>query len=119
MSLYGGCLLESSIGAATHLHAFASPRTRASGCERFGPQILVDDLVLQPLVYENFHIRVTPGPGLGVVLDEEKLRRYERRKVYRRAFDPTIRPIRSAIRIEAQSPFDRTAHRGRIQRFVV
>jgi muconate cycloisomerase len=79
LSLYGGCLLESSIGAAAHLHAFASLRTLAWGCEQFGPQILVDDIVLQPLVYENFHVRVPPGPGLGVILDEEKLRRYERR----------------------------------------
>ena len=78
LSLYGGCLLESSIGAAAHLHAFATLRTLAWGCEHFGPEILVDDLVERPLHYENFEVLVPAGPGLGVTLDEEKIRHYER-----------------------------------------
>jgi hypothetical protein len=40
IGLYGGCLLESSIGAAAHLHAFAGLRSLDWGCEHFGPQIL-------------------------------------------------------------------------------
>jgi muconate cycloisomerase len=45
IGLNGGCLLESSIGAAAHLQVFAALRELAWGCEHFGPQILVDDLV--------------------------------------------------------------------------
>jgi muconate cycloisomerase len=78
VGLYGGCLLESSIGAAAHLQVFAGLRELAWGCEHFGPQILVDDLVEQPLRFADFRIHVPAGPGIGVTLDQEKLRRYAR-----------------------------------------
>jgi muconate cycloisomerase len=78
IGLYGGCLLESSIGAAAHLQVFGGLREFAWGCEHFGPQILVDDLVEQPLPFADFRIHLPAGPGLGVTLDQEKLRRYAR-----------------------------------------
>jgi len=78
IGLYGGCLLESSVGAAAHLHVFASLRELAWGCEHFGPQILSDDLVTEPLRFEDFHVHLPVGPGIGVVLDEDKLRHYAR-----------------------------------------
>jgi muconate cycloisomerase len=78
IGLYGGCLLESSIGAAAHLHAFAGLRTLEWGCEHFGPQILTDDLVQEPLRFADFHIHLPAGPGIGVTLDRDKLRRYAR-----------------------------------------
>jgi muconate cycloisomerase len=34
----------------------------------------VDDLVAEPLVFEEFEIHVPTGPGLGVTLDEDKVR---------------------------------------------
>jgi muconate cycloisomerase len=79
IGLYGGCLLESSIGAAAHLQVFAGLRELAWGCEHFGPQILVDDLVDEPLRFADFRIHLPAGPGLGVTLDQDKLRRYARR----------------------------------------
>jgi muconate cycloisomerase len=78
IGLYGGCLLESSIGAAAHLHIFAGLRELGWGCEHFGPQILVDDLVEQPLRFADFRVHLPAGPGLGVGLDQDKLRRYAR-----------------------------------------
>jgi muconate cycloisomerase len=78
IGLYGGCLLESSIGAAAHLQVFAGLRDLAWGCEHFGPQILTEDLVAEPLHFEDFHIHLPTGPGLGVTLDQDKLRRYAR-----------------------------------------
>src|SRR6202012_448877 len=68
IGLYGGCLLESSIGAAAHLHAFAGLRSLDWGCEHFGPQILVDDLVQEPMAFADFHIHLPAGPGIGVTL---------------------------------------------------
>ena len=79
IALYGGCLLESSVGAAAHLQAFATLRELAWGCEHFGPQILVGDLVTEPLRFEDFHVHLPTGPGIGVVLDQDKLRAYARR----------------------------------------
>jgi len=78
IALYGGCLLESSVGAAAHLQAFATLRELAWGCEHFGPQILVGDLVAEPLHFENFHVHLPTGPGIGVVLDQDKLHAYAR-----------------------------------------
>jgi muconate cycloisomerase len=79
IGLYGGCLLESSVGAAAHLQVFATLPTLVWGCEHFGPQILVDDLVETPLRFENFEVHLPPGPGLGVTLDESKLKHFARR----------------------------------------
>ena len=78
VSLYGGCLLECSIGAAAHLHAFAGLRSLAWGCEHFGPHILTEDLALEPVRIEDFHIHLPTGPGLGVEIDPAKLRRFAR-----------------------------------------
>ena len=78
IGLYGGCLLESSIGAAAHLQVFAGLRDLAWGCEHFGPQILTGDLVTEPLRFDDFHIHLPTGPGIGVTLDQDKLRRYAR-----------------------------------------
>lgn len=78
IGLYGGCLLESSVGAAAHLHAFAGLRTMEWGCEHFGPQMLVEDIVEEQLRFEDFHIRLPAGPGLGVRLDRERFRRFAR-----------------------------------------
>jgi len=78
IGLYGGCLLESSVGAAAHMQVFATLRELAWGCEHFGPQILTADLVTQPLRFADFHIHLPTGPGLGVTLDEAALRRFAR-----------------------------------------
>ena len=78
IALYGGCLLESSIGAAAHLHAFAGLRELQWGCEHFGPQILRQDLVLNPLRFDNFHVHLPKGPGLGIEIDRSKVDRFSR-----------------------------------------
>jgi muconate cycloisomerase len=76
--LYGGCLLESSLGAAAHLQVFSTLASLHWGTEHFGPRILVEDLVSTPLVYENFTVRVPEGPGLGVEPDLDLLKQYRR-----------------------------------------
>lgn len=78
IGLYGGCLLESSIGAAAHLQVFATLPTLEWGCEHFGPQILTSDLVTEPLRFKDFHIHLPAGPGIGVTIDEAALRRFAR-----------------------------------------
>jgi muconate cycloisomerase len=78
IGLYGGCLLESSIGAAAHLQVFAGFRELGWGCEHFGPQILTDDLVTEPLRFADCQVELPQGPGIGVTLDRDKLRRYAR-----------------------------------------
>lgn len=79
IALYGGCLLESSVGAAAHLHTFATLRELHWGVEHFGPQILVEEFVQQPLQFADFEVRLPSGPGIGMTLDREKLNHYARR----------------------------------------
>lgn len=78
IGLYGGCLLESSVGAAAHLQVFSTFRELAWGCEHFGPQILTGEYVTEPLRFEDFHVHLPTGPGIGVTLDEDRLRHYAR-----------------------------------------
>ncbi len=78
IGLYGGCLLESSVGAAAHLQVFSTFREMAWGCEHFGPQILTGEYVAEPLRFEDFHVHLPTGPGIGVALDPNKLRHYAR-----------------------------------------
>ncbi|MBA3043492.1 MAG: mandelate racemase [Rhizobiaceae bacterium] len=78
MELYGGCLLESGIGAAAHLAVFSTLPKLEWGTEQFGPKILVNDLVLKGPTYSNFEVHMPEGPGFGLVLDEDRIRSLSR-----------------------------------------
>lgn len=78
MELYGGCLLEGSIGAAAHLAVFASLPELSWGCEHFGPQMHRREIVQNSLRFENFELLLPDGPGLGVELDEAAVREFSR-----------------------------------------
>jgi muconate cycloisomerase len=78
IDLYGGTTLESSIGTAASAQLFATwPRVIA--CELIGPQLLEDDIVVEPIRYHDGQLEVPVGPGLGVALDREKVQFYARR----------------------------------------
>lgn len=79
MELYGGCLLESGIGAAAHLAVFATLPELEWGCEHFGPRILGRDLTSAGLTFRDFHIELPTGPGLGITVDHDALRDATRR----------------------------------------
>ena len=78
LGLYGGCLLESTVGTAAHLHAYACLAHLTWGTESFGPLILRDELAVEPLSYRDFGVEIPAGPGLGITLDEDKTRHYRR-----------------------------------------
>ncbi|WP_454690666.1 muconate/chloromuconate family cycloisomerase [Achromobacter aloeverae] len=80
MALYGGTMLEGSIGSVASAHAFRALPTMAWGTELFGPLLLKDDIVANPPRYENFSMHVPAGPGLGLTLDEDKLAFYRRKE---------------------------------------
>jgi muconate cycloisomerase len=81
LALYGGTMLEGTIGTVASLHAFASlPQNFPFGTELFGPLLLKDDIVQQRPAYSNFAIAVPDKPGLGVDIDEDKLAHYRRDK---------------------------------------
>jgi muconate cycloisomerase len=80
ISCYGGCMLESSVGTAAYLHTFAAVSNITEGCELFGPKLLKDDLIIEPLTFKNFSIIVNNGPGFGIDIDPQKLAFYRRDK---------------------------------------
>jgi L-alanine-DL-glutamate epimerase-like enolase superfamily enzyme len=74
-----GSNLELGIGSAAMLHlAGALPNIDSDSfpADIIGPHYHVSDLLAQPLALDAASARVPDGPGLGVVLDEDKLRHY-------------------------------------------
>lgn len=79
ISLYGGTMLEGTLGTVASLHAWSTLQMR-SGTEMFGPLLLKDDIVTTPLDYQNGQVKLPQGPGLGIEIDEDKLRHYARKQ---------------------------------------
>jgi muconate cycloisomerase len=80
VSLYGGTMLEGSIGSMASAHGFAALPQLAWGTELFGPLLLKDDIVTARPQYRDFDLHLPEGPGLGLHVDEEKLAFYRRDK---------------------------------------
>jgi muconate cycloisomerase len=80
--------IESGIGNAANLHLVASTRIVSlanvipvtATAERVPTQIAgryyLDDLITEPFAYRDGALLVPEGPGLGIVVDEAKLKKY-------------------------------------------
>lgn len=79
IGLYGGTLLEGTIGTAAALHAWSTLETLHWGTEMFGPLLMKDDIVVTPLNFHDNGVALPTGPGLGVEIDEDKLAHYRRK----------------------------------------
>lgn len=75
---YGGTMLETSIGSAASAHVFATLGDQHHGCELFGPQLLVDDIVTERMPIVDFELQLPDGPGFGVEVDLGQLERFDR-----------------------------------------
>lgn len=78
VGIYGGTLLEGSIGSIAAAHVFAACPTLTWGTELFGPLLLKDDIVVKRPDYRDFELQLPQVPGLGVELDLDKLNFYRR-----------------------------------------
>ena len=74
LSLYGGTMLEGPVATVASAHLFATLPDMRWGTELFGPRLLAGSLLREPLRYEDFHLIVPTGPGLGVELDPDAVR---------------------------------------------
>lgn len=79
IGLYGGTMLEGTIGTVAAAHAFRTLPRLAWGTELFGPLLLTDDIVKTPIRYQEGHMHLPEGPGLGLELDLDKLREHRRK----------------------------------------
>ena len=79
ISLYGGTMLEGSVGTAAAAHVFSTFGELRFGTELFGPLLLTEEILVEPLVYKDFMLQVPDKPGLGVEIDREKLQALRRK----------------------------------------
>lgn len=74
---FGGGMLSTSVGVAAGAHLYASVNNLLPVAEfHMGLGLLKDDIVVEPIQVRGGVLRISDEPGLGVELDEEKLRRY-------------------------------------------
>ncbi|WP_322102503.1 muconate/chloromuconate family cycloisomerase [Paraburkholderia sp. J41] len=78
IELYGGTMLEGAFSTMASAHLFASFAHLQWGTELFGPLLITEDILAAPLEYRDFELTVPNGPGLGIELDEAKLKRFVR-----------------------------------------
>lgn len=79
IDLYGGTMLEGSVGTIASAHAFSTFENLAYGTELFGPLLLTEEILKTPLQYQNFELTVPNTAGLGIELDEDKIDQLRRR----------------------------------------
>jgi len=73
IGLYGGTMLEGAVGTAASAHVFSTFGELQFGTELFGPLLLTQELLTEPLQYRDFMLQVPTGPGLGIDIDQDKL----------------------------------------------
>jgi muconate cycloisomerase len=87
IGLYGGTMLESGLGTAAAVQLFSTVPELAWGTELFGPLLLTEEILAEPLDYRDFSVAVPTGPGIGVAPDPDKV------KFYRRDRSDTLRAV--------------------------
>lgn len=78
IELYGGTMLEGPIGTIASAHLFSTFPNLQWGTELFGPLLLTEEILCEPLQYDNFGLQVPKGVGLGVSLDEARVTEFRR-----------------------------------------
>ena len=75
LTLIGSGLMDAPIGFAASVHLFAAYGISLP-VDLNGPQFIAEDYLAEPLPVRNQVAYVPQGPGLGVVVDEDKVRRF-------------------------------------------
>jgi muconate cycloisomerase len=78
---YGGTMLETSLGSAASAQVFSTLGASHQGCELFGPQLLVDDIVETRMPIKDYELQLPDAPGLGVEVSLSQLRRFDRARL--------------------------------------
>jgi len=71
IGLYGGTMLEGPVATIASAHLFSALPEMEWGTELFGPLLLTEDILANPLDYSDFGLTVPDGPGLGITLNED------------------------------------------------
>ncbi|MDA7429688.1 muconate/chloromuconate family cycloisomerase [Primorskyibacter aestuariivivens] len=73
LGLYGGTMLETGLSTAAALQLFSTVEDLAWGTELFGPLLLTDEILAEPIIYRDFCAEVPKGVGIGATLDQDKI----------------------------------------------
>jgi muconate cycloisomerase len=83
IAVYGGTMLEGGVGTTASAHLFATFPSIEFGTELFGPLLLTEELLVQPLDYTEFGVAVPTGPGLGISINPDALAAFRRDRLNR------------------------------------
>jgi muconate cycloisomerase len=86
IALYGGTMLEAAVGTIASAHVFATFPDLVFGTELFGPLLLTEEILEVPVAYGDFGLVVPDAPGLGIMLDEDRIGFFRRDRASR----PTV-----------------------------
>lgn len=78
IALYGGTMLEGAVGTMASAQLFSTFGELAWSTELFGPLLLTEEILQEPLQYRDFALQLPTTPGLGITLDTDKLKRLRR-----------------------------------------
>jgi muconate cycloisomerase len=83
IGLYGGTMLEGAVGTAASAQLFSTLSHLEWGTELFGPLLLTEEILEEPLEYGEFSLKVPTGNGLGISIDEDRLDCFRRDRTAR------------------------------------
>jgi muconate cycloisomerase len=78
IALYGGTMLEGAVGTMASAQLFSTFGELAWSTELFGPLLLTEEILQEPLQYRDFALQLPTTPGLGITLDTARLARMRR-----------------------------------------
>ena len=77
LGAYGGDMFESGLGPLMGVHVIAATPEISLGCEFYQARwYLAEDLLAEPFPIEDGHVIVPDAPGLGAVLDRDRVERF-------------------------------------------
>lgn len=77
LSAYGGDMFEAGIAHLAGMHMIAASPEITLGCEFYQAKYyLAEDILEAPIRYEDGHVVLPGGPGLGIAPNRDKLERY-------------------------------------------
>lgn len=79
IDLYGGTMLEGAAGTMASAQLFSTFGSLKWGTELFGPLLLTEEILVEPLKYADFKLHLPVEPGLGIAFDWARIDRMRRR----------------------------------------
>lgn len=78
VALYGGTMLEGGVGTIASAQLFSTFHEMAFGTELFGPLLLTEEILAEPLDYSECSLAVPQAPGLGIELNPDAIAAFRR-----------------------------------------